>query len=214
MSTTGNSPFLCPHCGNKNTYTIESKVPSGYVEGTHEDEHFIRTMYFLVKCSACNDVSLFIKTDFYHDGELDDFFDCHQLYPVERPIHDVPKQVRQAYTEARRVEKISKVAFVSMMRRALESLCDEQGAEGKDLYHKLNDLVAKGIIPHKLGDLGQAIRSVGKHGAHATNYELEDYEVRAIKDFFLTMVEYVYVAPAKLESLKKTMGSKQKPNNP
>lgn len=203
--------FRCPHCSNRNTYTIECKLPSTLVEEFQGEEQHTRTMYFLVKCSTCEDASLYIKTEVHNEGDLDDFFDCYQLYPSERPIHDVPMRVMQDYAEARKVEKVSKVAFVSLMRRALESMCDEQGAQGKDLFNKLNDLVSKDIIPKKLGELGHAIRAIGKHGAHATDYKFEDHEVRAIKDFFLTMVEYVYVAPAKLERLKKTMEAKQKP---
>lgn len=206
------STFSCPHCGNTTTYSILHQEESNYIETcdpTDPQGHLVPTQYFLISCASCSDISLFIKT-WYDDGDIEDFFDAHLCYPADRPVHDLPARVMKAYEEARKVEKRSATAYVGQLRRALEAMCNEQGAQGKTLYLKIKDLAAKNIIPQRLCDLAHMLRELGNVGSHDTEYELDDNEVRILKDFFHTMVEYVYIGPAKLARLKASIDAKSK----
>jgi hypothetical protein len=90
-------------------------------------------------------------------------------------------------------------------------LCKDKSAVGNNLKDQIDDLAAKNIIPLTLSQMGHTLRTLGNIGAHASEYKLDITEVRAMRDFIVAMLEYVYVAPAKLENLRgsiKTKGNK------
>jgi hypothetical protein len=47
------------------------------------------------------------------------------------------------------------------------------------------------------------IRLVGNAGAHASGIKITVPQVWAIDDFIIAIIEYLYVAPAKIEEFKK-----------
>ncbi|TXH26040.1 MAG: DUF4145 domain-containing protein [Cyclobacteriaceae bacterium] len=149
------------------------------------------------KCRNCEHHSLFSMLD----GDPDVSW---SLYPKEIYIDEsVPKGIKDAYLEALKIKKTSKVAFVVMIRRALELLCKHESAVGRSLYEKINDLGAKDVIPKKLSQMADAIRLLGNDGAHENSGLLEEDDIEILDKFYSTIIEYVYIAPKKLDALKK-----------
>jgi hypothetical protein len=52
------------------------------------------------------------------------------------------------------------------------------------------------------------MRHIGNLGAHAGDDDLDFWDAELLDDFFRAIVEYVYVAPSKIERLKQRIGSR------
>ncbi|MBK9288328.1 MAG: DUF4145 domain-containing protein [Flavobacteriales bacterium] len=138
-----------------------------------------------------------------------DFTQAKLCYPpVSRIPSGLPKMVAKEFSEALKIERASPAAYAVMIGRALESLCKDQQAKGRTLRSAMI-FRPLAIIPKKLCEIGQTLRFLRNKGAHAGDYEIDRNEARAMGDFFSTMLEYVYVAPAKLERLKKSIEKKK-----
>lgn len=202
----------CPHCGNETTHEIIHKVEtSEKAFSTSDSDNFFEfdVTYYLTKCKTCFQISLF------GDSEIDEIqgklCEAGICYPRQSYFGDeVPETIKQTYNEARRIKNILPTAFAVLIRRGLEFLCIDKKAKGQTLYKQLEDLGQTGIIPRTLVEMGDTLRFLGNKGAHATNYKIGITEVQAMNDFFIAMLEYVYIAPAKLNRLRETIKLKQK----
>ncbi|MES2225912.1 MAG: DUF4145 domain-containing protein [Patescibacteria group bacterium] len=183
----------CDNCGKATPHTQCGKAVEH--EKVDVDDDFppfeIQWNYIFAQCDVCADVCLFVSGDY--DPE-----DITQLFPVKKDLKDVPEGVRISYSEAKRVKGASPVAFAVMVRRTLEYICRDKGASGKDLKQKLDDLSAKGIIPETLAKMSHVLRDRGNQGAHAVDEKMTSHDARTLDDFLLAVIEYVYIAPAKL----------------
>jgi hypothetical protein len=183
-----------------------------YTTGNPEDSMDIEIYYSLTKCTTCREISLFVNTEYDDDrGDLKEAILC---YPHENKVaKEIPEIIAKNYAEAKKVMKISRPAFAIMIRRGLEFMCQDQQAKGKTLKAKLDNLVSSGIIPSILAEMGDTLRSLGNIGAHAADYKTDREEVEAMNDFFISMIEYVYVAPFKLSKLKESIKKKISSDN-
>jgi len=93
----------------------------------------------------------------------------------------------------------------------LEALCSDRAAKGQSLFEKLKDLSAKAEIPPVLAEMTDALRLIGNIGAHGIDDSVHPLQASAIDGFFKAIIEYVYVAPAKLREFKESMESSKKP---
>jgi len=57
--------------------------------------------------------------------------------------------------------------------------------------------------------MGDTLRNLGNLGAHSSEYNFDYVEIEAMKDFIIAMLEFVYVAPAKIEELRKSIEKKK-----
>ncbi|MCD4664020.1 MAG: DUF4145 domain-containing protein [Bacteroidales bacterium] len=183
----------CAHCGNK---TKQEKIfhvigqETAYLSKDPEDTMDYDVYYTVVKCTTCQNISLFANTEF--DDNPENLFDAHLCYPHEKRIEkQVPEIISKNYLEAKKVMKVSNPAFAIMIRRGLEFICKEQKAKGRSLKAKLEDLVKREIIPTPLAEMGDTLRVLGNIGAHATEYVIDQQEIQAMNDFYLAMNEYV-----------------------
>ena len=197
----------CPHCGNVTSQKpIVEKITQTFKvfdkDGEEVDE--FEEYYILTKCITCDKISLF------NGWELDDSFSNYAvLYPKDLKIgNEVPEAIRLSYSEAKKVKKVSSIAFLVLVRRALEFLCKEQKAGGRNLKAQLDDLAKKGIIPKTLSDMSDVLRILGNIGAHASEIKIEKEEIELVDEFFAAILEYVYVAPSKIKKLKDKLSKK------
>jgi hypothetical protein len=187
----------CSHCGNvapMRVCGVYSEVvtdtePDGYGEEAGD-------VYEILKCPGCNGI-MFGKY-FWHDAfdpvENDISFDL--LYPSDRktPV-GLSAAIVKEYEAALKVRKVSSNAFGVLVRRVLELVCIDRGAQGHDLFEKLQYLSSNGEMPSKLVDVAAHIRVLGNIGAHAALGELTDAEVSILDDLCRAILEYVYSAP-------------------
>lgn len=196
---------LCPHCGNRSPQPRSHSVSCG------DDDY--RTAYHLAQCSTCDEFVLYAEHEQergcyppgYEPGTHDD---SHRVWPVEdRLSRHLPRRAIPHYQEAEAVRQRAPNSYANAIGRALEAVCKDRQAVGRDLAAKLQDLVAKGVLPSVLSEMAdtvRAFRNLGSHEDDADGVTADDVE--AIDAFFRAVVEYVYVAPAKLETVRKRLG--------
>jgi len=210
MKKQGEQVARCPHCGNNTPHIIlhqETRTEMLYsVDG--EEIGLCPIYHYLTKCRTCGKISLFSNFEFNDDGVS--LASSFVLYPPIREITDsVPKEISDCYAEAKKVEKISSTAFSVLIRKALESICKEKSVHGKTLKEKVQNLAGEGIIPGAMAEMADTIRILGNIGTHDPALQLTSQDVEDMDSFFMTLVEYVYIAPQKLAALKKRIDSKK-----
>jgi hypothetical protein len=186
---------FCPHCGNDAPQTNRA----GAV-----DEH--RTAgarsYMLAQCTSCGGVLLY----FYKPTEVLDLTPDKLLWPPPGDIHPaVPERVRKRYLEAKAIKGRSPAAFANQIRRALEAVCHNRQATKGMLADKLKELASKREIPDKLAEMTFVLKDMGNIGSHDGDDDIDAADADVIDDFFRAVVEYVYIAPFKVEEVKKRL---------
>lgn len=203
--------MYCPHCGNtapqRLVHTQRYLEKSWSVADGSEDTDPWST--FVVVCETCGHILLYDNVaDQSPDSE---FHNCNLEFPKPAQLHtSVPEIIRQVYEEAARIRVIAPNAFAVQIRRALEALCEDRKAKGRNLAARLKTLSQNGEIPPVLAEVTDVLRLIGNIGAHGIGDSVHPLQVHAIDDFFKAVVEYVYVAPGRLKEFKNRMASFQK----
>lgn len=213
----------CSHCGNvarqeqlfqHSCGMLYDQIPNGEeTEDLHEVFHWYA--YCCTTCSALNLYGGFSmenhpNSDFprlYPEG-ANLLPDLHKLSAGD----PIPPRITRIYAEVYPLRKRSPNAFVVQIRRALEFICQDKGATGRDLFSKLQDLVTQGVFPGYLEEMTDLLRRIGNIGAHADQGDADIWDAELIDDFFRAIVDYVYVSPSKIERLKKRL-ERQKKND-
>ena len=129
------------------------------------------------------------------------------------PNQPIPGRVLTLYVEAWPLRHKAPAAFVGQVRRLLEFVCADQSATGRNLFEQLTDLSTKGVFPGYFTKITDLLRKVGNMGAHAGEEELSIWDAELIDDFFRSILEYVYIAPAKIRRMEVRLGhQKARPN--
>lgn len=201
---------ICRHCGNKSMHKLlhRGTIQEVVLDNEGAPIGAFDNIIFLTQCGTCDEVSLFRTWEYADNPEY--LVDAAVLFPPERKFAGmVPKEIEISYSEAGKVKKISPIAFAILIRRALEILCLERKAVGKDLYEKIRSLAKMSVVPTTIADMADAIRSLGNDSAHDSEPQIDDKDVADLDDFFVTVVEYVYVAPKRLADLKSRMQARK-----
>jgi hypothetical protein len=96
-------------------------------------------------------------------------------------------------------------AFAGQIRRALEYVCQDQNAAGRTLFHQLEDLANRGLLPAALAETTAILRKAGNIGVHADEEDIDVWDAELIDELFRLVIEYVYIAPAKTKRLQTRM---------
>ena len=224
--------FRCPHCSNevpmelvteaygreikyigKNDFEIIKAIAEiGRTEGVPpKTREFTEPEVFTIyKCPTCEDITILKKS--YENVTIEDlkepdFVEKNQIiiYPITKILNDniIPVDVCNMYNEASKLKPISPNSFATTIRRAIEYICDEQGAKASDnIYNKLEELSKKGILPRNVIDMGHIIRKVAKYGGHPKDEEITSTDADLLDDIFSLILEYIYVTPHKVKMLE------------
>ena len=184
---------LCDHCGNE---SHKESVGSHFtlMDGIGFDYH----MYI---CSICVKIFLFTITD----GNI-----AEQTWPDNKLFPEVvPPRIREIYREALLVKRRSPTSYAVQLGRALEAMCSEKNATGRGLFNQINFRITEGILPGNFGDLVEITRMFRNWGAHDAEHDVETADVEMIDEFFRAVIEYVYIAPAKVERAQELMNERR-----
>lgn len=129
------------------------------------------------------------------------------------PKQPIPKKVLQLYEEVWPLRYRAPAAFVGQVRRLLEFICSDKGATGDNLFKKLQDLSAKGVFPGYFTQISDLLRKVGNMGAHAVEEKLSVWDAELIDDFFRSIIDYVYIAPARIKRMEDRLKVKETKND-
>ena len=126
-----------------------------------------------------------------------------QLWPEALTLpSEAPERVRKIYQEARAIKQRSPSSFVVQIRRALEAVANEQGAEGSTLMAKTQWLIKQGLLPEVFAEMTHITRMLGNLGAHDAEKDVLPADVQVVDEFFRAIIEYLYVARAKVARVK------------
>ncbi|HET6572108.1 MAG TPA: DUF4145 domain-containing protein [Fimbriiglobus sp.] len=196
----------CPHCGNKAPQSMRR-----FHECAIGEEELV--VYYAAVCSTCSEPLLYSQgplTRTYGSMPGPQQFFPHALrllWPKLGSLHEsVPEPIRGKYEEAVGIKTRSPSAFASQIGVALERLCKERGASGNNLAGKLGDLNNRGILPNTLAEMAHSVRAFRNLGSHADDAdEVTASDADAIDEFFRAVVEYVYVAPHRVQEVRNRL---------
>jgi hypothetical protein len=224
MSKTYSSkPILCLHCGNETLLevvaTFNDKETEYMYDDYYEAEVPIATFYSdytLYKCPVCSKVTLksvdACDQDRDHTGKVIEYENI--LYPVQTgDLYYVPEKIKKAFESALKTKNVDKVMCALGLRRTLEMLCHDKGAEGRTLYNKLVDLSNKGIIPQVLNEASHLIRDLGNAAAHEEDVQFDVQTINDLIRFTRIILDYVYVIPKELRRLQTQFKIEEKDKN-
>lgn len=207
--------ITCPHCGNKTLHEFKYVITGSDDSFTDIEGNPVPPIDYyiiLVQCRTCQKASLFLSWEFEENPE--NLEKATLLYPYEKQLGDgTPDIIKKNYIEAKKIKKISPVAFAVLIRRVLEYMCIDKGIHGNNLKEKLDSLVEQKVIPDTLAVMANALRFLGNIGAHPSDLNIDFNEAEIIDDFFTTIMEYVYIAPEKIKKLREKIKQKQLSKN-
>lgn len=112
-----------------------------------------------------------------------------------------PAEVTSLYREASIAENAGALRAAGAMYRAtVEELCTAQGANGRDLQERINDLVKRGVEQGVVDDLHEA-RLLGNWSLHE-GLEFAGEEVADVADLIQEAVLAIYVQPAQRQAMR------------
>ena len=193
--------LTCGHCGTEKSLEHKENVilerRSQELQNWGEIEWV--TVASIYRCGACKELTV---DQYIWADEVGESFADRRLFPTKRDNSAVPARVRERLTQALRVKRIEPDFYAVGIRKMLETVCNEEGATGSDLFEMLDDLAAKDRIPRLLADVAHELRKLGNLGAHDETVSVSSEEVPPIEDLADAILEFLYRAPAKLAAVQ------------
>ena len=194
----------CAQCGNDARHSLAYREDySEVIDETEEGEPMYDERWLaILVCETCR------KPSVYHDE-----WDEQRRRWVPAPIYpeplriprEVPAQLRTHFLEAASVIDRTPDMSAVAVGVCLEAICKEQRAEGKDLNERIETLRSRGVLPESLIELMHAGRLLRNIGAHFDGATVTLEQARALLEFTAALFDYLYVAPAKVERLRKRL---------
>lgn len=190
----------CPHCGQNGTFESIHSVNDIFIPNNNG------TFFGQRRCpnSTCYGHVFFI----YERASSTTY-----SYPpesIELNKNNIPDRVLYTIEEAATCYVHGcYVAAAIMIRKTLEEIALDKGAEGKNLFSKLKDLGTKILVPKELLEAMTELRLLGNDAAHIeaeTFNEIGKSEVEISIEFTKEIIKEVYQYEgllSKLRSLKK-----------
>lgn len=187
----------CGHCGNEAPMRIGatfSQVKSYEETGTGYPWE-AGPIHELLTCPACEGVTL--RRYYWHDHFEPDDITMEIVYPTATSAvpTGLPVTIQQEFEAALRVRSVSPNAYGVLLRRLLELVCNDRGAEKGDLSARLKELSARNEVPERLVQVAKKLQELRHVGAHAWVGELSPAEVPILDSLCRAILEYVYSAP-------------------
>lgn len=196
----------CPHCCNTAPQLLvhhQYHLEKAYATSDGAESEYPWSTFVAV-CETCLHVLVYDNTG--NQWEPEQFHLSDLVYPKSSYLHYcVPPLIKNAYNEAHRIKVIAPSAFAVQIRRALEAICDEQGANRGNLQSRLGALSDAGKLPPILSDAGDLLRLLGNIGAHGISETIHPLQANSLDEFFRAIVEYIYIAPYRLNEVKAQM---------
>lgn len=210
----------CPICGVHTDATIlycDTTPASRHVQLPDSD---MLVYNYLLKCTQCaSDILLYwtYKDDYFSNQR---YSAGRRIYPflttVEKSEYSDESIVPAAICEDLRQAELSYRATSYrgaglLLRSAVQSICREKGAAGKNLFEEVKDLATKGFISTPLADMIDCVRLLGNEIAHPkpdTPFVTTGEDVTTCREFINQMLDTLYVGPYKAQKLREKINNK------
>jgi hypothetical protein len=197
----------CGHCGNPRDLqeVAKGEIDTEVAEDPRYGRHVIWAEYVAVKrCPRCDQLTIY--TYYSYDGSP-----SYVIYPRPRDLTALPENIRIEYDKAQKAKLVDRGFYALALRRVLEAICSYKGAQGGNLYQKLKYLVDMKSLPEQFAELAHYLREIGNLGAHVGDIEILESDVEAATDFIEAILEYLYIAPAKLKRVTDALTQRRNP---
>lgn len=208
---------MCGHCKKVTVFELRGE---GTKNGAVIDENYhdgqVITTWRILECQWCKRPTLEeIETDY--SFKMDDVYGWMEpvsykitiLYPEDKPVKapltDLPEMIEKKYLATLKMQNVEPSACAVLAGRALEAICNYEKATGKTLSDKLNNLVGSDRIPRTLAEMAHQLRQIRNLGAHDAEDEVTEEDVPLILDFLEAILEYLYIAPAKIAAVQRRL---------
>lgn len=218
----GTQVMKCDHCNKEAVFYERGKGTQGGLNefDTLEYVDHILTTWRALECSVCSRPILEETHTTYEIefvGDQGTIFPTLAkssiLYPSARtPISltNVPKAIEKEYKFALKYQNNDPNACVVYIGRALDEVCNYEKIKDGRLIERLNQLIKLKNLPEPLATMSHQIRLIRNMGAHADGkHEINEEDVPIILDFLEAILEYLYVAPAKIEALRTRLEARK-----
>jgi hypothetical protein len=198
----------CPHCGGLDALkTIaQQAVESKSYEGDDGSPYEWSKNVLFMQCTQCAEFTL--CTYAYGDWMDPSEVSYSIIYPQVRDLSSIPSRIRVEYEKAQRVKRIDAGYYALGLRRTLEALCAENGVIRGTLDSRLKKLAEDKDLPKVFEEMAGFLRDLGNLGAHESGVEARSSDVVSATDFTDAILEYLYVAPVKLERVRKELAER------
>lgn len=205
---------VCYHCGNQGLLTIEHDHKHDFGEPVFNSYGEIirfdvdETYHWqLLSCPVCHRVTLWEKM---LDPILE-YSDSKTLYPMcTIDYSGVPENIKTAFESALKVKNIDNAICALALRRVLEAICKDKGAEGRDLEKMITNMIESGILPKMFDDACWIIRQLGNSAAHADKKVFSTHQVDQTIEFVQNIINYLYALPVKMQKLRSDIETEKK----
>jgi len=203
----------CIKCTGKTAHKVLVSVDIRGSEGTQNSHFEWASDHQIVQCLGCKTVSFRVASsnseDFYHISHDEyEYVVTEDLYPsridgvkgLGDETYYLPSNVRRIYDETlQALSSQSPVLAAIGLRALLETVCKEKEASGSDLFRKIDDLVAKGILTPAGASILHKIRSLGNAAAHEVKPH-SDKQLALAMDIIEHLLKDVYIFPKQVET--------------
>ena len=176
-----------------------------------DDNFYAYTDYQIVQCQGCETVSFRVFSENSEDIDFSYEEDGNTvgspvqavtLYPsrnegrgVIKDDYLLPPKIQRIYKETINAFNNQQPVLGGMGIRALvESICKDKQAKGKDLFHKINDLVVIKVLTSDGATILHQIRTLGNDAAHEVKpHKFE--QLSLAMDVCEHLLQGVYILP-------------------
>lgn len=194
---------ICPHCGAERiAFQLEGEIHkvgrNGYVDHHHQ----------LWECCNCGQPACSSSKNPMHKGG-NKIESLYNFFPIPKEVtapYGTPDEIACSYRSAKRLMLLGRDADYEaacvMARRGIEQAVNLMGAEGRNLFQKINNLESRRLIPPAMRDWAQHLREIGNEGAHGGEANQED-AMQAV--YFAEMLFiYLFTLPTKMEEYRQS----------
>lgn len=199
----------CFHCGNKGLMRVlhqhKHEFGGPVLNGIDGDiiryDLTERFDWILLECPICNMVTL--RQTYCDESTCFNIDEVKILYPENSvDYYGIPDNIKAAFESALKVKNIDTNSCLLSLRRVLEIICKDQGAEKNNLESMIKELLEKGKLPPQMEDACWIIRQLGNKVAHSDNVIIYSYKVDQTINFLETIMGYLYTLPKQMKELK------------
>jgi Domain of unknown function (DUF4145) len=204
----------CNHCGNitvhltQQIYNHKDDDAIHYYMNEEKIDQTNEFAWFIQECMNCK--GFLLKEWRSYIDDIDDYYhdEYKILYPATKAVSDsLPSAVKKVFEKALNV-KDEPNSFAFLAGQTLESVCRHEQAQGESLYEKLNYLAQKDRIPKTLADMAHQVRLLRNLAVHDAENEVTEKDVPITLEFLEAILEYLYVAPAKIKAVQERLRKK------
>ncbi len=210
--------MLCGHCSKQAVFQEQGKgTQYGARVGETDIETQNLTTWQIWECSNCHKPTLEEVIESYQlEQTLPDsnskttmVFEWFPttakrtlLYPGKTPLTNLPESIEKAFRAALKAQDIEPNACAVAAGRTLEAVCNYEQIKPGRLADRLKILANSDRMPKTVAEMANQLKQLRNLGAHADDDEITEEDVPIIIGFLEAILEYLYVAPAKIETLR------------